>query len=375
MYDDGRDCSWQAIVRIVSKDRRRNTAIVLAEDRSTGNVLRCDVILDVISKLEILTTTRELYLEEAPETFELLAQDSQGNAFTTLEGIEFQWEITSQNYRSIDSSVSKAAADWKQVLRFLTFSESTYHEVPKTVEKFEYLGLRGYMVLLEGINTGSAKVSVRLPHPEYKHVTEVAVDIMVLANLLLDPVDVHMLIGDEISFRVLQLKQGKLQEISLSSQYYLEIEDTKKATLKDRTATGLALGRTFVVLKDRNVPDDKLNDGNKPPLPKASLTVSAPHRISLNLLPYYNWVTVVNEKHDIAVYLYTKEDHKITLGPKYKFDTTFDKSIFYETNALANRSIISGKTVQIGNSEVIGRFTKVNQFFFVFNFFFNIFNF
>lgn len=51
---------------------------MLAEDLATGEVLRCDVILDVIHKLDVLTTTRELYLEEAPETFELWAQDSQG---------------------------------------------------------------------------------------------------------------------------------------------------------------------------------------------------------------------------------------------------------------------------------------------------------
>lgn len=52
---------------------------MLAKDLSTSEVLRCDVILDVIDKLDVLTTTRELYLEEAPETFELWAQDSQGN--------------------------------------------------------------------------------------------------------------------------------------------------------------------------------------------------------------------------------------------------------------------------------------------------------
>lgn len=51
---------------------------MLAKDLATGEVLRCDVILDVIDKLDVLTTTRELYLEEAPETFELWAQDSQG---------------------------------------------------------------------------------------------------------------------------------------------------------------------------------------------------------------------------------------------------------------------------------------------------------
>lgn len=175
--DDGDDCAYRAIVSAISKEKRRSTAIVLAEDRSTGHVLRCDVILDVIDQLGVLTTTRELYLEEAPETFELWARDSQGincshfyffkylfsvkflgNAFTTLEGIEFNWQISSQTQKGVDDDSNNS---WQKVLRFLSFSMSTYHEVPKSVEKIEAAGIKGYMVLLEGINTGTATVNIQ----------------------------------------------------------------------------------------------------------------------------------------------------------------------------------------------------------------------
>lgn len=121
-----------------------------------------------------------------------------GNAFTTLEGIEFNWRITSQN--EDDSN------DWQQVLRFLRFSESKYHEVPTSVKHFDQLGLRGSMVLLEGINTGSAKVSVQLPHGEYLKVAPIEVDIMVLANIILDPSEAHILVGDTITFKILQVR-------------------------------------------------------------------------------------------------------------------------------------------------------------------------
>lgn len=94
-------------------------------------------------------------------------------------------------------------------MRFLRFSESKYHDVPPTVEKFDRVGLKGYMVLLEGINTGSAKVSVGLPYPEYQHtVPALEVNIVVLANIILDPSDVHILVGDSISFRILQVKRA-----------------------------------------------------------------------------------------------------------------------------------------------------------------------
>lgn len=147
--DDENECSNEATVTVLTRERRRSTAIVLAENVASGDSLRCDVILDVIDKLGVITTTRQLFLEEAPETFVLHAEDSQGNVFTTLEGVEFNWVL---------SSLNKDAKDWASALRFLTFTESPYHEVPKSLEKFEAQGLKGYMVLLEGINTGTAKV-------------------------------------------------------------------------------------------------------------------------------------------------------------------------------------------------------------------------
>lgn len=46
----------------------------------TGNVLRCDVIVDAISEIEVITTTRELFLEDAPEMFSVQAKNDQGLA-------------------------------------------------------------------------------------------------------------------------------------------------------------------------------------------------------------------------------------------------------------------------------------------------------
>jgi nuclear pore complex protein Nup210 len=69
-----------------------------------------------------------------------------GNQFTTLEGVEFQWNI--ENFQSPASS---------QVLRFITFIDSPY-EVPHSVAKFDAQGKRGSMVLIEGLKTGAAKV-------------------------------------------------------------------------------------------------------------------------------------------------------------------------------------------------------------------------
>ena len=44
----------------------------------SGQVLRCDVFVDAIVRIEITTRTRELLLEEEPERFELRAFDNEG---------------------------------------------------------------------------------------------------------------------------------------------------------------------------------------------------------------------------------------------------------------------------------------------------------
>lgn len=123
IYESDNDCTHKVIITTIS--RKKAKANIIAESRETGEVLRCDVILDFISTFGVHTTTRELYLEEAPETFELKAQDSSGNDFTTLEGIEFSWKLGIQNRNTKDQSGQSR----HQVLRFLTFSESKYHQV------------------------------------------------------------------------------------------------------------------------------------------------------------------------------------------------------------------------------------------------------
>lgn len=82
--DFASDCSNTIIVSAISKERTRNTAIVFAEDKLSGLILRCDVIVDVICSLNLVTTTRELYMEEAPEAFEVRAYDDQG----TVENLD-----------------------------------------------------------------------------------------------------------------------------------------------------------------------------------------------------------------------------------------------------------------------------------------------
>lgn len=72
-------CSKKIIVTATGKVSVKTIAIVIAEDINSDNSLRCVVTFDHITSLSVVSKTRELYLTEAPEVFEIRALDSQGN--------------------------------------------------------------------------------------------------------------------------------------------------------------------------------------------------------------------------------------------------------------------------------------------------------
>lgn len=199
--DYDQSCSVQVIVQTVTREPLRKTAIVLAEDVNTGHFLRCDVIVDAIHSLNMVTTTRELFIEEAPEAFEVRAYDEQGNEFTTLAGVEFNWEIG--NIDKKGTQVSSLPMP-NNVLRFMTFQESPY-ETPHDVEILDVTGKTGNVVLLEGVKTGTAKVAVKLLYSEYKQVTPVEVELIVVANLIIIPSDVTIMPFDSFIYRIVQV--------------------------------------------------------------------------------------------------------------------------------------------------------------------------
>lgn len=348
MFNGFSECASQAVVTVQTRERRRNTAIVFAEELSTSSILRCDVIVDTIDRLNVRTATRQLYLEEAPAIFELHAFDSQGNEFFTLEGIEFNWDISS------------ASKSMPPALRFLTFSDSPFHVVPPSLERFEATGIKGYMILLEGINTGTSKVAVSMPQPEYRHVPPIEVTISVLANIIIEPSEVTLMAGDSIEFRILQLKMDKLHDITSNRQYYLEVEDTDIAYLKSNSATGSRLGRTQVFLRDRNMPQNSDDSPDKPKGPSALLTVAEPQKLGISLLPHNNWVTVRGERHEVALDLYAGDGQKITLGTRYSIGSELEESLFTILKKTRNGSRLYGEAIKEGTTQVYGQYKDVS---------------
>ena len=54
----------------------------------TGELFRCDVIVNHIHKIQIAMKTRELFIEDAPEEFYARALDDQGACFSFISFLE-----------------------------------------------------------------------------------------------------------------------------------------------------------------------------------------------------------------------------------------------------------------------------------------------
>ncbi|XP_003400496.3 nuclear pore membrane glycoprotein 210 [Bombus terrestris] len=338
-----RTCSSAILIQTITRESNRNTAIVLAEDVNNGQFLRCDVIVDVIFSLNLVTTTRELYIEEAPEAFEVRAYDEQGNEFTTLAGVEFLWSIDNADKHMSDS---KAPND---ILRFMTYQESHY-ETPPTIAALDVIGKKGHIVLLEGIKTGTAKVSVKLTYPEYKHVPPIEVELIVIANLIIIPSDTTVMAYDSFKYKIMQARQGRLEEITLpSSQYYLEAENPNILEIdNDRDfAYAKSLGRTKIFLHDKNVRDEY-----PVILPSATVNVNDVAYIMLAVLPNRNWGLVLGHTHEIVVELYDNKDHKFHIGEGVEVSVKLDEHYFEPKMITQNGTYIVGVPITCGTMTV-----------------------
>ncbi|KAK5648429.1 hypothetical protein RI129_003321 [Pyrocoelia pectoralis] len=334
--DFGLDCSSRVTVLTNTKERTRNMAIVLAEDFYTNQVLRCDVIVDIIDSLDIITTTKELYVEEAPEVFEVRAYDSQGNEFTTLEGIEFDWQILPTSTRSGPSGI-----------RFITFKDSPY-EAPSTIENFENDNKKGHTVLLAGFKTGSAKIRVKLPHNEYRNVNGHEVQLSVIANLIITPPEIYIMVGDTVEIKVIQVSSfniifyligAKMDLLVDHYQYYIFI-------LILVTVTGLEIGETKITIYDPNMLE---NENGK--LPSCTVHVVEPAYMRLTILPHKNWAILLSEHYDIVAEVYTNDGHKLHLGDEVKIDIEIG-SLFYVHERSNNGSWLTGWAKKDGSTPV-----------------------
>uniref|UniRef100_A0A7N8YDB4 Nucleoporin 210 n=1 Tax=Mastacembelus armatus TaxID=205130 RepID=A0A7N8YDB4_9TELE len=337
--DSSRGCSSRAVLQALSTQPSRLTSIILAEDVVTGQVLRCDAIVDIISDIQIVSTTRELHLEDSPLALKIHALDSEGNTFSTLAGLVFDWTLV----KDVDAN---GFSDSYNSLRVLKFSESTYTP-PGYISEMERVGKQGDIILVSGLKTGHAKLKAKIQESLYKDVGAAEVRLLILENILLSPAhDVFLLVGTSIRYRVLKIRQGKITELSMPcDQYELHLQnsvvgpngnpDVAVGSLQQSTSTvtAIQLGHINVVLDHKSL---RMQGVSR--LPNSTLYVVEPGYLGFKIHPGDSWVLETGRVYDIIIDVFDKSGNKIYLSDKVRIGTGFPVEYFELLDSSLNGS-------------------------------------
>lgn len=134
-----------------SKVQDRERTWITAEDKVTQRLLRAEIFTDRIARFEVLTRNRDLRKDDM-EVIGIQAYDTEGNAFSTLDGLEFLWTVQAEPPSSREAS---------QLLQILPLKGS-HIEASQLVLDMEAGGKQSSFVLAQAKTTGKVVVSARL---------------------------------------------------------------------------------------------------------------------------------------------------------------------------------------------------------------------
>ncbi|XP_061719116.1 nuclear pore membrane glycoprotein 210 [Cydia pomonella] len=288
IYDDSwGHCSRAARVSVSKSCKPPGSVIILAEEVNSGEILRGDVDIDMISSLKVVSTTWKLYLEEAPEAFEVVAYDDSGNTFSTLEGVSFTWTI-----ENLGNNIGK-----DPLVTLVRWSDTDY-EAPRSIAELESLGVRSYSVLLYGQAMGDVRVTVCLK--------DICTDfkLNVVASVVLTPAIATIAPGDTLRYRVVRARAGRLtiQDVA-ETLYHMNVPTSDIARLEDAISLvrGTQIGTTNVHL---------LSGATE--VATAILKVAEPHSIKVSIRPAK--LVIQSELFIIHCVVYDEDGHALTAG-------------------------------------------------------------
>uniref|UniRef100_A0A8C7E6N4 Nucleoporin 210 n=1 Tax=Naja naja TaxID=35670 RepID=A0A8C7E6N4_NAJNA len=361
---DNPQCSQKAIIQARSSQITRLTSIILAEDVLTGQVLRCDAIVDVIHTINIVSTTKELYLEDSPLQLKIQAKDSEGNTFSTLAGLPFEWTI-------VKTSETNEFSDFHNALQILKFSESTYIP-PSYILEMEKVAKQGDIVLVSGMKTGSSKLKARIEETMYKHVPGAEVRLFILENIILNPAyDVYLLVGMSVQYKVMKIRRGKMTELIMpSDQYELQLQNSTLSPGGDTawpvarldqatcTVTALQRGQANLVLSHKNILFVVSMQGASK-LPNGTIFVVDPGYLGFSIHPGERWVLETERFYEITIEVYDKSSNKVYLSENIRIDTHFSREYFEVVRSSLNGSYHYVKAIKEGHIVLGAKLTSI----------------
>ncbi|KAG2470444.1 PO210 protein, partial [Polypterus senegalus] len=292
---DERQCSQRALLQARSSQPTRLTSIIFAEDILTGQILRCDAIVDVISEIQIVSTTRELYLEDSPLELRIHALDS-------------------------------------EVIQYIR------HKVPLDIKSEPDMAV-------QYVTQRTEKVGAISGHGNHSDVLAAEVRLLILENILLKPAcDIYLLVGTSIKYKVQKFRQGKITEVVMPcDQYELQLQNSivaqdgdlhRPVAKLDRatsTVTALQLGKTNIVLDHKR----------------------------FTLRPGDRWVLESGRQYEILIEVFDKTGNKVYLSDNIHIEAEIPNEYFQILKSSLNGSYHHVKALKKGQVVIEGALTSV----------------
>ncbi|KNC50643.1 uncharacterized protein AMSG_11617 [Thecamonas trahens ATCC 50062] len=334
----GLDCVDEIVLTAHAlPDGERASVWVFASDRATGTVLRCEVFVDTIASLAILTTSRTMYRGDA-EVIEAQAFDAQGNVFNSLSGLRFAWSVSAPKVLAMAH-----AADYGM-------AEAEHDR-----------GLHSFQVVLRGEATGTATVALRLSGEDSASVEPASADISVLEPLHLEPyTPVGLVPGTQLQYKLFTRgatswasnatasASAPLVGIPMPDASYSWSSSDAKVLHVD-PATGLATAlRPGVATVTVSAADLELNSVH------ALVRVALPDYLTLTAQPIRTsprslampapWTLVHEARYEVAVHVHDSDDRELLATANMHFEVELPRELVQPRNTSANGAAVWAMT-------------------------------
>ena len=153
------DCVDRVYISALERISSNSIVLLTAQDIRTGKMLSCEAKVAQIHTIKILSSIRSIDVDDI-NSLQVQAFDIQGNVFSSLEGLKFDWEII-QN---------------PELVNKVTYKEANYRASDLHTE-LEKSKIPSDLILLKGIKTGTAIVRVTLSEEGYENVEPVSIEL------------------------------------------------------------------------------------------------------------------------------------------------------------------------------------------------------
>ncbi|XP_050431098.1 nuclear pore membrane glycoprotein 210-like [Adelges cooleyi] len=325
-------CSVAATVTTLPGNSKRTISVISVTDaKTTEQVVYCQVIVNSIASLAIVTRTKELVVNNPPEFYELAAFDDQGNTFSTMNGVECQWSVQGNSHSGI--------------LRLVTFKDSSYLASPE-ISNLERTNRQGHVVLVEGVKPGRSELCASLVSSDMN----ACVQLDIIDHLVLEPEYVVILPGDQIHIKVYKLenrgsKKTEINKKLFSIEILTSAENSNVLKSLNKPGDFLGVDEGEVTLKLKDIKHDRIYTSVS-----STVVVSRADHLSINLKPVNNRNLVVDNEYQMEVVMYTSAHRSINIGSNVKMEFQMDKKYFFTLSEVSNGTYNAVRTKRNGTS-------------------------